>query len=163
MNQWFLIQIIIFYCVIILLMEQKLNNVRDKLLIIDDDQATRLLIKVIVNDIKITTIETGCGREALDLFSKFSKEIFLVILDIRLPGYNGWTLFDKFRKIDPKVPVIAISATFPLELALQSEQAGMAGYISKPFWIDELRQIIRSYYGSLINDSDELLKPDFKF
>jgi CheY-like chemotaxis protein len=129
-------------------------NVRDKLLVIDDDYATRLLIKEIVRDTKIIIIETGCGREAFDLFSNFSQEIFLVILDILLPVYNGWTLIQKFRQVDPGIPVIALSAISPQELAFKCELAGLSEYISKPFRIREIRQIINSYYCYSINNID---------
>jgi DNA-binding response OmpR family regulator len=127
----------------------KQNNisVRDKLLVIDDDYATRLLIKNIVSDTKIIIIETGCGREAFDLFSNFSKEIFLVILDILLPFYDGLTLIQKFRQVDPWVPVIALSAISPQELAIKCKLAGLSQYLSKPFRVRELRQIINSYYS----------------
>ncbi|HBH82404.1 MAG: hypothetical protein A2X05_15530 [Bacteroidetes bacterium GWE2_41_25] len=130
-------------------------NARDKLLIIDDDNNTRLLIKKIMSDTKITIIETGCGREAFDLFSNFSNEIFLVILDIRLPVYDGWTLIPKFRQVNPRVPVIALSAVSPQELALKCELAALSEYISKPFRIHELRQIINSYYCYPFNKSDQ--------
>lgn len=121
-------------------------NIRDKLLIIDDDYSTRLLIKEIMKDTRAKIIETGCGREAQDLFNKFFREIFLVILDIRLPVYDGWTLLDEFKKTDPRVPVIIISAILPLELASRCESEGVLVYLSKPFCIHKFRQIINSYF-----------------
>jgi DNA-binding response OmpR family regulator len=129
-------------------------SVRDKLLVIDDDYATRLLIKKILSDTKIIIIETGCGREAFDLFSNFSKEIFLVILDILLPFYDGLTLIQKFREVDPWVPVIALSAISPQELAIKCKLAGFSQYLSKPFRVRELRQIINSYYSYSIKNID---------
>ncbi|MGQ9619634.1 MAG: response regulator, partial [Bacteroidales bacterium] len=132
--------------IIMYINNQNNDNFRNKLLIIDDDPETRLLIKIIMRDTRITVIEAVCGIEALDLFIKFSQTIFLVILDIRLPVCDGWTLICKFRKINPQVPVITVSAIFPQELALKSKLAGVEGYISKPFRLNELRQIIASYY-----------------
>ncbi len=120
-------------------------SVRDKLLIIDDDNATRLLIKEILRDTKISIIETGCGSEAIDLFKQYSGEIFLIMLDIRLPVYDGWTLLQKFREADRLIPVIVVSAIPPRELALRCELEGVPVYLSKPFRVHEVSKIIKSY------------------
>jgi CheY-like chemotaxis protein len=120
-------------------------SVRDKLLVIDDDITTRLLIKEIMSDTEKTVIETGCGSEAIDLFNKYYAEIFIVILDILLPVHDGWTLLQKFRNIDPRVPIIVVSAILPRELAIKCEMEGVPVYLSKPFRVNELRKIIESY------------------
>jgi DNA-binding response OmpR family regulator len=114
------------------------------LLIVDDDNATRLLIKNILREEEIKIIETGCGVEAFELFQNNSKEISLVILDIILPGFDGWILVKKFKELDPRVPVIAVSAIPPQELDLRCRKEGFKGYFSKPLHIKEFRQFIFS-------------------
>ncbi|MFH0843315.1 MAG: response regulator [Bacteroidota bacterium] len=118
---------------------------RDKLLVIDDDKATRLLIKELMRDTGVTIIETGCGAEAIELFKKYCREIFLVILDIRLPVHDGWTLLKEFRQTDPYLPVLVVSAIMPYELAIKCEMEGVLLYMSKPFMIEKLIQMIRLY------------------
>ena len=88
-----------------------------KLLLIDDDEPARLLIRDILEGANVTIIECGCGNEALDLFKKYAWELDLVLLDIRLPDCNGWELLKQFKLVNPLVPFVAISATSPAELA----------------------------------------------
>jgi len=57
-----------------------------KLLLVDDDEATRILIKDVLEGANISIIELDCGLEAFYLFKKYSWEIDLVLLDIKLPA-----------------------------------------------------------------------------
>jgi CheY-like chemotaxis protein len=120
------------------------SDVMLKLLVIDDDETTRMLIRETLDDTDISIIETGNYTEALDIFRNQRDEIGLILLDIYLPGCDGWTLAGMIRQLDPKIPLIAISAIPPAELDVKFRTAGFNGYISKPFDIDQLRQIIKS-------------------
>jgi len=129
-------------------MKPQTSIIRDKLLIVDDDSPTRLLVRVILRDSGITTIEACNGIEALELIKRHYAEIFLILLDIILPACDGWTVLKECRKICPDIPVIAVSGTFTMELQEKSAQAGLTKYISKPFNINEMKEIICSYYKS---------------
>jgi CheY-like chemotaxis protein len=118
------------------------KSINRKLLIIDDDEATRLLITEILEGTKVSIMETGCGMEARNLFKEYSFEIDLVLLDIKLPDYNGWELLKQFRQENPLVPVIALSAILPTELAKKCESTGFDGYFSKPFDIVEFKEFV---------------------
>ena len=84
-----------------------------KLLLVDDDEASRILIRDILEGANVTILECGCGIEAMELYKKYAWELDLVLLDIRLPDCNGWELVRQFRLINPLVIFIAISATSP--------------------------------------------------
>ncbi len=124
---------------------QKESN-RRILLIIDDDKITRMLIKDILEGSGIPILESGCGEKACELFKNNRKKIGLVLLDIRLPDCDGWDLIGTIRQIDPHVPVLAVSAILPSELAANYQLAGFTGYISKPFKTDELQEVIFSFF-----------------
>lgn len=115
------------------------------LLVIDDDDSSRILIKVILQSFNITILESQSGQEALCIFKKHSKEVFSVLLDIHLPDYDGSELLRLFRQENPSVPIIALSAITPVELAKLSKTRGFDMYISKPFDIEHLKEVIRSY------------------
>jgi two-component system cell cycle sensor histidine kinase/response regulator CckA len=120
-------------------------NVGAKLLVIDDDETTCMLIRETLDDTDIGIIETGFSTEAFDIFKNHRDEIGLVLLDICLPGCNGWTLIGMIRQLSPQITVIAISAMPPAELAEKCRTAGFNGYVSKPFDLNQLKQIILSY------------------
>lgn len=115
------------------------------LLIIDDDEATRILIRGIFEGTNISIMESDCGEEAFKLFKKYSPVLDLIVLDIHLPGFNGWELLNLFRKENKTVPIIALSAMTPKELNKKSKLAGFNACISKPFEILELRDLILSF------------------
>jgi two-component system, response regulator, stage 0 sporulation protein F len=118
---------------------------KSKLLLVDDDYATRLLIKLTLEGTNIDVIEATCSSEALDRFGKYASDFFLVVLDISLPGCDGCELLRQFRRERPYLPAISVSAITPAELAVKSKTAGFNRYITKPFNIEEVRRIITSY------------------
>lgn len=126
-------------------------NIKAKLLVIDDDKHTRMLIRDVLDGTDIPVIESDCGKQALDLFKELREEIGLILLDIYLPDCDGWTLGGMIRQVSPQVPVIAISAIFPAELAAKYRTAGFTGYITKPFEMNRLKEIIVSYLHSPAN------------
>jgi CheY-like chemotaxis protein len=115
------------------------------LFVIDDDETTRILIREMLNDADITIIETGCSTEVLDIIKGQKDNIGLILLDIYLPNCDGWTLASMIQQLDSKIPLIAVSASPPVDMELKYRNAGFKGYISKPFDIEQLRQIIYSY------------------
>jgi DNA-binding response OmpR family regulator len=69
----------------------------------------------------------------------FRHGIFdLVILDINLPGMNGYELCNAIREIDPKVPVMMLTAMNSVENKIEGFDAGADDYILKPFDFREL-------------------------
>ena len=116
-----------------------------KLFIIDDDPLSRMLIREMLIDTDIVIIESDCGTKALDIFARHSKEIGLILLDIKLPDCDGWILSADIREVDPEIPIIATSALTPNELEGKYREALLTGYITKPFDMNRLREIIQCY------------------
>jgi two-component system, OmpR family, copper resistance phosphate regulon response regulator CusR len=75
----------------------------------------------------------------------FRHGIFnLVILDINLPGMNGYELCKTIRNIDPKVPVMVLTAMSAVEDKIEGFDAGADDYIIKPFDFRELLVRVRA-------------------
>jgi CheY-like chemotaxis protein len=117
---------------------------RRKLLVIDDDQNTRVLIREMLDGTGIGIIEAFSGTEAFEIYQSHRHETGMVLLDILLPGCDGWTLAGMIRRIDPLVPLIAISAMPPADLDARYRAAGFTGYASKPLQLNSLKQTIIS-------------------
>jgi CheY-like chemotaxis protein len=122
-----------------------------KLLVVDDDEATRILIIEILEDMRLSFLESSSGKDAIAQFRKYSSDIILVMLDIHLPDHDGFYLLEQFRTINPVVPAIAISALAPSVLAPQCTQAGFNAYLSKPFDIDELWKTVNTQLIGIYN------------
>lgn len=123
----------------------KLCSAKRIILIVEDNEAARILIKEILEHLNVTFIETGWAEEAISLFYTYNTEIALVLIDLRLPNWDGCELLKQFRKINPMVPAIAVSALRPIELAARAKLAGFEGWMEKPFDIEEFLKLVSSY------------------
>ena len=123
----------------------KLDTAKRKLLIIDDDEATRILIRGIFEGTNIELLEADGGEYAIELFKKYSHNLDLILLDIILPTFSGWELIKLFREVNPEVPIIALSAMSSKELAMKCRISGFNSWLSKPFEIEEIKKLIEMF------------------
>ena len=102
-----------------------------KILVADDDDLLRDLIKDILEGENYTVLEAQDGQEALDLFYQH-PELALVVLDVMMPKYSGMEVLKKIRK-QSKVPVLLLTALSGTEYELDGLRSGANDYIAKPF------------------------------
>lgn len=113
--------------------------------IIDDDRPSRILIREIVRNEDISSIEAANGYEAIAKFDMYKNNIELILLDIHLPGISGFELLKHFRSVAPDIPVIAISAVPSADIQDECLQAGFDQFISKPFNFTEFSSILENF------------------
>ncbi|HET9429793.1 MAG TPA: response regulator transcription factor [Chitinophagaceae bacterium] len=89
------------------------------------------------------------GNIGLKLFR--SGTYHMVIIDVNLPGINGFELCQAIRAIDPSVPVIMLTAMSAVEDKIEGFDAGADDYIIKPFDFRELLVRIRALLKRLHN------------
>ncbi|WP_411167423.1 response regulator transcription factor [Clostridium sp. MB05] len=104
------------------------------ILIVEDDVAIRDLIAINLEMIGHKVAVAGDGNEGKRLFQL--EEIDLVLLDVMLPGVNGFDLIETIKKKD--VPVIFITAKDSVMDKVKGLRLGADDYIVKPFEIIEL-------------------------
>lgn len=102
-----------------------------KILIADDESRMRKLVGDFLKKEGYFVIEAADGTAALDTFYE-NKEIDLVILDVMMPGYDGWTVCREIRK-ESQVPIIMLTAKGQETDELFGFDLGADEYISKPF------------------------------
>lgn len=81
---------------------------KKRIMIVDDEEAIRLLYKEEFEDEGYEVISCESGQQALDIFEKEKPD--LVILDIAMPGISGLDVLGKIKEISPKIPVIMSTA-----------------------------------------------------
>ncbi|QEK13334.1 response regulator transcription factor [Crassaminicella thermophila] len=104
--------------------------IRKKVLIIEDESRMRRLIGDYLKREGYDVLEAEDGQEGLDLFRQ--ENIDLVILDIMLPKYDGWTVCREIRK-ESSVPVLMLTARSEESDELFGFELGADEYITKPF------------------------------
>jgi DNA-binding response OmpR family regulator len=112
------------------------SEVHHKLImVIDDEIDTVMLIKHILMNSGIDVISANSGPEALKRLSQSSPDV--ILLDLMLPGMNGWLLYDQIRKITSS-PVLVVSALSDTDDIVRALQQGAYDYVTKPFHPNEL-------------------------
>ncbi len=121
-----------------------------KVWVIDDDQSIRWVIeKALVKN----GYEVSCYEEAnTPLKDILANKPDVIISDIRMPGTSGIEMLDKIKKENPFMPIIIMTAFSDLESTVDSFQKGAYEYITKPFDIDNLLDIVNRAYLSSKND-----------
>lgn len=106
-----------------------------KVLLVEDEEKMRELIKVAFKKENFETIEATEGKQGLNLFK--ANHIDIVILDIMLPEIDGWTVCREIRRMS-NVPIILLTARGEEFDKLFGFELGADDYIVKPFSPKEL-------------------------
>jgi len=118
----------------------------DKLaLIVEDDPINNELLIFLLKKVNMKSLSALSGAEALELFNKH-PEIDLVLMDIKMPGLNGYEITQLMKEIRSGTPIIAQTA-----YALQGDRekalsAGCDEYIKKPIKKEVLYELMASFF-----------------
>ncbi len=94
------------------------------------------------------------GMDGLEVVLQSQHD--LVVLDIMLPGLDGFELLQKIRSMGIATPAIVLSAKTDLPDRLQGFDLGADDYLAKPFFIEELIARIRSLLGRSANHNEDI-------
>lgn len=114
---------------------------QDLALIVDDDDVTVDMLKLILRRAKFNVVGAVGGHEALDKCSKLTPDV--ILLDIMMPEMDGWETYDNLRKITD-APVVAVSAGTLDDWVVRAFDAGMEDYVTKPFSAKEVVARVRA-------------------
>lgn len=118
---------------------RKYNSVV-RILIIEDDEEMRSLLKDILDEEGFDTESASNGSGGLQELTKGPFD--LVITDIRMPGLTGLDILPVIKRLQPEVPVIVITAFGNEEVYRRSFEKGAAGYLEKPIHMDKLKTLV---------------------
>ena len=110
------------------------------ILIVDDELSMREFLAILLEKAGYTSLAAANGKDALRILEK--EQIDLIISDIRMPSMNGLDLLAATKKIDSNLPVVMITAYASPEDAVAAMKNGAYDYITKPFKLDEIRNVI---------------------
>lgn len=109
---------------------------RTRILAIEDDAAIRRGIVDALRFAGYATLESGRGRQGLEL--ALSSQYDLLLLDLVLPECDGLEILRELRRLRPTMPVIILTARGDETDRIQGLRAGADDYVVKPFSIKEL-------------------------
>jgi len=113
---------------------------RINILVVDDDAGLLNMVKKSLGTDSWNILTASSGGEALNFIS--TTPIDLVLLDLKLPDYDGLEIFQRLIARDIDLPVVFITGNSSMDTAVQAMKLGAQDYIAKPFDLVEVRSII---------------------
>ncbi len=112
------------------------------ILVVEDDPIIRQTVDYALRRAGFTTAGAGDGIEALEQAKKFRPD--LILLDLMLPGIDGYEFAERVRTDDSEVAIIMVTALDTERDKVRGLDAGADDYITKPFSMDELLARVRA-------------------
>jgi PAS domain S-box-containing protein len=116
-----------------------------KILIVEDDMIAQLYFEELLSDVSKEILLAGNGYKALDLCRE-NLDIDLILMDIRMPGLNGYEVTKQIRQFNKEVIIIAQTAFAFSGDREKALDVGCNDYISKPINKDHLVSLIQKYF-----------------
>lgn len=120
-----------------------------KILLVEDNILNQKVVSFNLRKFDYEVIAVTNGTDALDQFE--NKNFDLVLMDLMLPGMNGYEITREIRKrekqtgLEKEIPIIAITANTLDNDRQKCFEAGMNDYLAKPFTVEELLQKVRLF------------------
>ncbi|PKM47947.1 MAG: two-component system response regulator [Firmicutes bacterium HGW-Firmicutes-8] len=112
-----------------------------KLLVVDDQMGVRRLLFEAFNEGDYEVVLAGSGHEALEKVKADMPDI--ILMDMKMPGMNGLEALHEIKKINGSILVIMMTAYGELEIVAEAMKLGVKEYVTKPFDINELRELVK--------------------
>ncbi|UTF49566.1 sigma-54 dependent transcriptional regulator [Desulfomicrobium sp. ZS1] len=110
-------------------------------LVIDDEPAHRLMVRVVLGDAGFKVLEADNGSSGLATLR--AKPVDVVLLDMRMPGMSGLDVLQKMHEEGIATPVIMLTAFGNVSSAVESMKIGAWDYLTKPTDNDELLAVVK--------------------
>ncbi|MBI5180577.1 MAG: sigma-54-dependent Fis family transcriptional regulator [Nitrospirae bacterium] len=118
----------------------KLKNT--KLLIVDDDESHRQMLKAVLSEEGCKITEAADGKEAVALAEK--NDYGLILMDIRMSEMSGVDALKIIKAKKPDIPILLITAYGTVKSAVEALKLGAIDYLTKPLDIQELKIAVRN-------------------
>jgi two-component system response regulator HydG len=112
-----------------------------KILVVDDEQSHRTMLKAVLTKEGYDIYEADDGVSAVKAVENESFD--LVLMDIRMTDMDGIEAMGEIKKTSPSIPIIMMTAYASVKTAVEALKSGAYDYLTKPLDIDELKILIK--------------------
>ena len=105
----------------------------ESILVVDDEDRMRKLIKDFLTNKGYHILEAEDGEKALEIYQQNQSKIMLILLDVMMPKLDGWSVLRQIRQSNKELPIIMLTARGEEQDELFGFELGVDEYISKPF------------------------------
>ena len=135
-----------------------------KVLVLEDEDNIRSFVVLNLNRAGYDTVEATTGEEALELLKRH-PETRIALLDVNLPGIDGFEVCRRIRATNAKMGIIMLTARTQEMDKVTGLMTGADDYVTKPFSPAELTARVDALYrragGEMVRDADEISQPPF--
>ncbi|HET7112744.1 MAG TPA: response regulator [Pyrinomonadaceae bacterium] len=117
------------------------ENAQPRLLIVDDEDFVRDLLREILEGEDCDVSIAASGSEALAMFKDFQFDA--VCTDVGMPGMSGWELAREIRHLNQQIPIAVITGWGEAVGSNEQRAAGVNWVIAKPFTADRIAELVR--------------------
>ncbi len=112
-----------------------------RILVIDDDEVVRDVLKTFLKEVGFSVAVTGAGRSGIDMLKEENFDI--VLTDLVMPEMNGIDVLKEIKAVKADLPVVVMTAFGTIQTAVEAMRLGAFDYVTKPFVMEELMIVIR--------------------
>jgi two-component system, chemotaxis family, chemotaxis protein CheY len=118
-----------------------------RILVIDDQESIRGVLRAALEEAGAEVIEAGSGAEGVEVATSQLPD--LILLDIAMPGMNGWQVLEALRSVDETsdIPVVLETSSGDFPSYEQARRHSVAAFISKPFRLADVVETCRRILG----------------
>ena len=115
---------------------------KERILVVDDELSMRQFLKILMTKDGYDVEVASNGKEALDKLKDSSFSV--ILMDYNMPeAIDGLDLLNEFIQRTSKTQIVVITAFASTEQAIKAIELGAADYVSKPFNVAEIRDIVK--------------------
>jgi two-component system cell cycle sensor histidine kinase/response regulator CckA len=123
------------------------------ILVADDEEGVRSLVASVLEDAGYTVELAVDGGEAVERLRQLGDRVRLVLLDLTMPILGGAEAAAELRRIQPQIPIIAMSGYGDIEVMQHFSQAGVDDFLPKPFTPDQLAAKVRDALTPVVEEA----------
>jgi DNA-binding NtrC family response regulator len=110
------------------------------ILVADDDVSVRTLLRTLLSRVGYSIEEADDGRDAIDRIG--ARQFEVVITDLMMPRADGFEVLRRTRELQPKTPVIVLTAEGSIRDCVEAMRAGAFNFVTKPFHHRDLQDVV---------------------
>jgi CheY-like chemotaxis protein len=112
-------------------------------LVADDEEGVRSLVGNVLQEAGYTVEMTKDGAEAVERLRALGDQVRLILLDLTMPILGGAEAAMELRRIQPDIPIVAMSGYGDIEVMQRFSEAGVDDFLPKPFTPDQVAAKVR--------------------
>jgi two-component system response regulator (stage 0 sporulation protein F) len=112
--------------------------------VVDDQEGIRKLLKEVLAELGYEAEVVSSGAEAVQAFTEGSFK--LVLMDMKMPGLNGFETAERLKKISEDLKIILMTGFYDSFLLEEAKNHGADGLLNKPFNLEEIQRILEETF-----------------